>query len=156
MLVQIRKTMAVAMVAGGLVLLVGCSKQSAPASGSPEWLWAAAREAYNAGDMEKTKDHLTKIESRGNNPYVERARAWRMVLDAGATSAQLELAQAYADGIIQTRTQKTQFLRLKGDHLKEARRHAIHLVEAYDAFVKQEPPAGVTLEFPFPKGSAAP
>jgi hypothetical protein len=123
--------------------------------GSPEWLWVAARDSYVAGDMDKACAHLEKIERQGNNPYVERARIWRMVVEAGMASGHLELAQAYSEGRIHSRTNKLFFSRQRSDHLKEAKRYAIGLAEAYGALTKQPLPKTMVLEFPFPKGSGA-
>lgn len=139
---------------GVLVSLSGCSGTKAPAQGSPEWLWAAARDAYKIGDIDKTKEHLEKIELRGSNPYIQRARAWRMVMDAGLGNAHLELAQAHEEGSKNAKVQKTAFLRQRNTHLAEARRHALHLVTAYDALVKEPLTQPIVLEFPFPQGTA--
>lgn len=141
-----------------LTLLLGaCSSSNAPAVGSPEWLWNAAKDTYTAGDLEKTCDNLYKIEKAGSNPYVQRARAWRMLLLAGRGMARVELAQAYADGWKATRTEQTTYARQKNDNLLEAKRHAFDLFEEYGAFAKDlaSPPQPVVLEFSFPQGSAA-
>ncbi len=136
------------------LLLSACSSAKGPAPGTPEWLYAAARDSFTAGDFEKAADHLEKIERTGNNAYVQRARAWRLILTAGLANAYLELAQAYADGWSQARANRTAFLRQKTEYLKQARRHAIRMLEAYGAFVKDSADKPVVLEFPFPKGSA--
>ena len=136
------------------LLISACSSTKGPAPGSPEWLWAAARDSFAAGDFEKAADHLEKIERAGNNPYLQRARAWRLVLAAGMASAYLELAQAYADGWSQARANRTAFLRQRTEYFRQARRHAIRMLEAYGNFVKDSADKPVVLEFPFPKGSA--
>lgn len=136
------------------LLICGCSGPKGPARGSPEWLYQAARDSFVAGDWEKTADHLEKIERAGDNPFVQRARAWRAILTAGVASGHLELAQAYGDGWTYARANKTAFLRQKTDHLKEARRHAINILEALDGLTKGLSDQPVVLEFPFPKGSA--
>lgn len=138
------------------LLLAACGAGSkAPAVGSPEWLWGAARESYAAGDYEKTSEHLRKIEKQGANPFVERARAWRLLIEAGSANAQWELAKAYADGWEKTRTERTAFAKRKSEHLNEAKRHAIELFEGYSDFLKTVSDKPVPLEFPFPQGSAA-
>lgn len=136
------------------LLCVACSSDKRPTQGSPEWLYIAARESYVAGDFDKAKEQLEKIEQKAPNPYAQRARAWRMVVDAGLAQGHLELAQAYADGWTNARTEKPNLARQRSHHQKESKRHALHLVQAYDAFVKDAPTQPVVLEFPFPKGSA--
>lgn len=137
----------------GFALLMGaCTGANRPAVGSPEWLWLAARDSYLAGDLDKASDHLERIAKQGNNPYVERARVWRAVIMAGLGTGHLELAQAYSEGWLKTK--KNLYFTQKADHLKEAKRYGIGLLECYDGCVKQ-PPEKVVLEFPFPKGSAA-
>ncbi len=138
-----------------ILLLSACGPQG-PVQGSPEWLWAAAHDSYAAGDLDKTIDHLARIEQKGNNPFVQRARAWSMILQAGTAGAHLEMAQAYGDGWSAAGAQKSAFLRQKGEHLREAGRGAIHLVESYDTLVKEPLGQAVVLDFPFPKGSGAP
>jgi tetratricopeptide (TPR) repeat protein len=138
-----------------LFLLNGCTVSKGPAVGSPEWLWAAARDAYTAGDYDKAAEQLSKIEKKGDNPYVERAVAWRLLIEAGSANAQMELAKAYADGSTITHTDKALFQRPKDEHLKEARRHAIELFEGYGNLSKQISDKPIVLEFPFPQGSAA-
>ena len=133
--------------------LFGCSSSNAPQAGSPAWLWAAAHDAYNVGDYEKTCDHLEKIENLGNNPYVDRARAWRLVLEAGSANAQIELAKAYAEGWHMSRTEKLAFQKQKNAHLDQASRHAIDLYEGFGNFAKKIPDK-IELEFSFPQGSA--
>ncbi len=148
------KFVRVVLVLAFLFLMGACSGSKAPAVGTPDWLWAAARDSYLAGDYEKATDHLLKIE-KGNSPYVERARAWRLLIEAGSANAQVELAKAYSDGWANTRTEKTAYLRRKEEHLKEARRHAIDLFEGYGPLAQQLSEKPVVLEFPFPGGNAA-
>ncbi len=140
-----------------LLLLMGaCSGTKAPVVGSPEWLWSAAHDSYTAGDFEKACDHLRKIE-KSENPFVERARAWRLLLEAGSASGQLETAKAYNEGagVIRANAEKTAYLRSKEDHAKEARRHGIDLLEGCGDLLKQVSDKPIVLEFPFPQGTAA-
>ncbi len=137
-----------------LLTMGACSGSKAPAVGTPDWLWAAARDSYLAGDYEKATDHLLKIEKQGSNPYIERARAWRLLIEAGSSNAQVELAKAYADGWVNTRSEKLSYSRRKQEHLKEARRHAIDLFEGYGPIAQQLSDKPVVLEFPFPGGNA--
>lgn len=138
-----------------LLTMGACSGSKAPAVGTPDWLWAAARDSYVAGDYEKAADHLLKIEKQENNPYVERARAWRLLIEAGSANAQVELAKAYGEGWVNTRSEKLSYLRHKQEHLKEARRHSIYLFEGYGPIAQQLSDKPVVLEFPFPGGNAA-
>ncbi len=134
--------------------LCACSGPKGPVQGSPGWLYQAARDSYVAGDWEKATDHLRKIERAGSNPFVQRAQTWRALVSAGMAAGHLEVAQAYADGSISARTNKNAFLRQKSEHLKEARRHTISLLEALDGLAKGGTDKPLLLEFPFPKGSA--
>ncbi len=155
MKVKAEKRKAVFVLAPAL-LLCACSSQRGPVQGSPEWLYAAARDSYTAGDLEKATDHLGKIEQQGNNPFVPRARPWRMVIEAGLANAQLEVGQAYTDGWAHSGAHKNEFFKQKTAHFKEARRHTLHLVESYDALVKGPVAPSILLDFAFPKGSGAP
>lgn len=139
------------------LLFAACTSEKRVEVGSPEWLWLAARDTYKAGDLEKTATHLEKIEKQGNNPYVERARIWRAVITAGLAQGHMELAQAYAKGWLSSRTNKNFFYRQKSEHLKEAKRLGIDLLECYDACAKEplDKDKKLVLEFAFPKGSGA-
>jgi len=127
-----------------------------PAKGSPGWLYQAAQESFLAGDWEKTHQHLEKIESSGHNPYLDRALALHLVLETGLLFGDQELAEAYQKGWDHAGPRKPDFMTGKMNYLKEARRHAIHLAETYDRFVKGVSEKPVVLEFPFPRGSGAP
>lgn len=139
------------------LLLVACTTAPrGPAKGSPEWLYQAAQETFRLGEYEKTHQHLDKIEHAGANPYLARASAWHLAMETGLVLGNQELIEAYDKGSFRAGPRKSSFLSEKNDLLKEARRHALHLVDVYDHFVQAEADKPVTLEFPFPKGSGAP
>lgn len=138
-----------------VLLFAGCSGEAPPAVGTPAWLWLAAKDTYKAGDLDKTAVHLEKIGKQGNNPYVERANVWRVVIMAGLAQGHLDLVQAYSKGWTATRTNKNFFYRQKSDHLREAKRYSIGVFECYDSCTKQPLAKTLVLEFPFPKGSGA-
>lgn len=138
-----------------VLLMSACGGSRGPAMGSPEWLWSAARASYTGGDFEKACDYLRRIEKQGDNPFAERARAWRLLIEAGSSSAQMETAKAYNEGSALAGTERTAYLRAREEHAKEARRHGIALVEGYGDLLKQISDKPVLLEFPFPAGTAA-
>jgi hypothetical protein len=137
-------------------LVTGACSPSGPARGSPEWLHQAARDTFAAGDLEKTVEHLEKLERSEGSPYVPSARVWRTILTAGLAHGHLEIAEAYSAGSKRAGANKTAFLRQKTEHLKEAGRHAFYMLESSEAFLKDSSEQPVVVEFPFPRGSAAP
>ena len=141
---------------GILCLVTGACSPRGPARGSPEWLLQAALDTYAAGDLEKTVEHLENLERSEGSPHVPRARIWRIILTFGIAHGHLEMAEAYSAGSRITGANKTALLLGKGTHLKEARRHAFYALEASEAFFKESSDQPVVLEFPFPKGTAAP
>ncbi len=143
-------------IVAALLLYAACGGgPKTPAAGSPEWLYQAATEAFRLGEIEKAHQHLEKIEETAS-PYQARGAAWHVVMEIGLLLGNQELAEAYQKGWDLAGAQRSDFLREKQNVQRDARRHALHLAETYDHFVKTLSEKPVVLQMPFPKGSGAP
>jgi len=157
---SLRQAGAVLTVLFSLILISSCSKgPEGPAKGGPEWLFDAAKSSFRTGEWDKAEEGLEKIEDVAGNPYFARASVWHMVMETGRLYGHGDLIDAYDKGGPRS-GKKMDFMRFKQNDLKEVRRHAVHLLEGYKHFeqVLQGLPAGakLTLESPFPQGSALP
>lgn len=141
-----------------LSLLPSCSKGPETATkGGPEWNFQAAQESFRRGEYENTEQNLEKVENVAGNPYQARAAVWHMVMETGYVTGYAELIDAYDKGGLRAGAKKLDYLRLKQADLTEAKRHGLHLLEAYPHFeqsVLEKGSANVVLEAPFPQGSA--
>ena len=156
----LRQAGAVFTVLFSLILLTSCEKgPEGPAKGSPEWHFQAAKSSFRTGEWDKAEESLEKVEDVAGSPFFARASAWHMVLETGRLLGHGELVDAYDKGGPRS-GKKMDYLRYKGNDLKEVKRHAVHLLEGY-AHLEQvlqglAAGANVVLESPFPQGSGAP
>jgi hypothetical protein len=79
-----------------------------PQPGTPAFFWAAANEAYRAGDYLKTSEHLERILTT-DNEFSARARAWDTVITGGVAQAYIELADTWEAGARANRPDPTPF-----------------------------------------------
>src|SRR5689334_21203136 len=96
----------------GLVILsCGCSSgPTPPQPGTPEFIWAAAKSTYAAGDFEKAKDNLAQL-AKGESAYATRARGMALVLSAGIAQGYIDLADNFEAGARANRANPTPFHR---------------------------------------------
>ncbi|HEX8983913.1 MAG TPA: hypothetical protein VF767_00725 [Bryobacteraceae bacterium] len=141
----------------GLVLVaMSCSGGPEPPKvGTPAFYWAAAHETYAAGDYQKTIEHLEHL-CRNQNDYTARAQAWYLVMTSGMTKSYMELADNFEFGARARPANPTQFRRQTSDLRTYASRLSLQFAQMLLDFEKNNKDAEVTLDFPFPQGSALP
>lgn len=133
-------------------ILSSCSSQPSGAKpGTPGFFWGAARETFAAGDYSKTLDHLDNLLST-DNEYAARALPWYLVLSAGMTNGDIELAEAYDAGAHANRSDTSPFQKQRNDYRKAGGQMALRLAEKYNGFGKMS--GDVALVFGFPRGGA--
>jgi hypothetical protein len=144
--------------AGTLLLALAatsCSTGPAPPKpGTPAFNWAAAKENYHAGDLQKTGATLADI-IRTDNEFAARARAWDMVLSAGLAQGFFQLADSYEAGGRANRATPMPFHKQVTTLRSYASAAALELVQTSRAFLEKDKDPNVLLAFDYPSGSAA-
>jgi len=130
--------------------LFSCSSSNAPEPGTPAFYWAAARDTYNAGDYQKTLEHLGNILSTQND-YVARAQPWMLVLSSGMAHGYMDLADAFDAGSHATHAQVAAFHRQVNTYRGNANTLALQFADTFSKFQGKD--EYVTLAFPYPTGS---
>src|SRR5258707_1654138 len=85
-------------VTAAAMLLTSCSGPVAAKAGTPEFYWAAAKNAYSTGDYPGTLEQLARL-SENRNDYTARAIPWELVLTTGLAAGSIELASTYSKGL---------------------------------------------------------
>src|SRR5258705_7817815 len=83
-----------------ILLFPSCGGSNAPAQGSPEWLYLAARDSFRGGDIDKAQEHLGKLAGLAGNPYQARAVAWNVLIKSGRLLGYEELVDSYNEGAL--------------------------------------------------------
>jgi hypothetical protein len=139
----------------GLVSISCNTGPAPPAVGSPEFYWAAAKETYAAGDYVKASEHLSSLTGK-ETPFTSRAQAWQLILTAGMAHGYMEMADYFEFGAKANRGNPTPFRRNMRDFRTYASRLALQFAETWERFEKLNQDQEITLDFPFPRGSALP
>ena len=138
-----------------IAALSSCSSGPAPPEkGSPAWLWAAAKEAFDRGDWVKSTEHLGAL-TNGSSELAEKARPWELLVLGGMADGYTQLADAYELGSRANKSNPTQFRKATSEYRNQASQIALTYAEKFAKFQKATKGETVVLEFPFPKGSAA-
>ena len=132
------------------LILFSCSGTSAPEPGTPAFYWGAAKETYNAGDYQKTIEHLGNILSTQND-FVARAQPWMLVLTSGMAHGYMDLADAFDAGSHTTHAQVAAFHRQVNTYRGNANTLALQFADTFAKFQGKD--EYVTLAFPYPTGS---
>jgi hypothetical protein len=136
-------------------LLLSCSSgPSAPEKGTPAFYWQSAREVYAAGDYMKTLQHLDNLLAT-ENEYTARALPWVLVMKAGIAAGYMEAAESYNIGAHNNKTDPLAFRRVVSEYRDSAGQLALQFAEDFGKLDKLKGET-VTLEFAYPKGTAAP
>lgn len=144
-----KRRMAVGLILAATLALVSCSGNNAPQPGTPAFYFGAAKETYNAGDYQKTIEHLGNVLS-SENEYTARALPWMLVMSSGMAQGNMDLADALDRGSKANRGQSNEFRR----QATAARGAANSLsLQFADTFAKLQGKDDVTLAFPYPTGS---
>ena len=140
-------------VALATLLLTSCSGPVAAKAGSPEFYWAAAKQAYGTGDYLKTLEQLDRLVDNRND-YTARAIPWSLVLTTGLASGYIEVADAYARGARGNPANTAAFRRKATEYRNLASPMALQAARAAEN-LEQLPPGSITLTFGRPRGNLA-
>jgi hypothetical protein len=149
-----RSAIVVAVVSVMLTLLSCSSGPSAPTMGSPAFYWQGAREVYAAGDYMKTLQNLDNLLAT-DNEYTPRALPWVLVLKSGIAAGYMEAAENYALGARNTHADPSAFRGQVSADRNSASQLALQFAEDFGKLGKIKGDT-ITLEFGFPRGTAAP
>jgi hypothetical protein len=138
----------------GLVTLLSCSSgPPEPTMGSPAFYWQGAREVYKAGDYMKTLQNLDNLLAT-DNEFTPRALPWVLVLKSGIAQGYMEAADNYAIGVHNSR-EPSAFRQSVSQNRNSASQLALQFAEDFGKLSKLKGDS-ITLEFAYPKGTAAP
>jgi hypothetical protein len=135
------------------LMLSSCSGTVAAKAGSPDSYWAAARQAYAAGDYRGTVEQLDFLVDN-HSAYTARAIPWSLVLTSGMATGYIELADDYSRGARANPARAATFRRKASEYRNLANplvMQAARLAEKLD----QLPPGSITLTFGRPRGNLA-
>jgi hypothetical protein len=135
-------------------VFTSCSGTVAAKAGTPEFYWAAAKEAYATGDYAGTVEQLDHLVD-GRNEYTARAIPWSLVLTTGMASGYTELADGYAKGARSNPSKAVAFRRKASEYRNMANPLAMQAARAAEK-LEQLPPGSITLAFGRPRGSLNP
>src|ERR1022692_1116216 len=85
-----------------------CSGSDGPQPGTPGFYWAAAKEAFSAGDYNKTGQHLDKLLASANE-FTGRALAWQLILTSGTIRGYMDVADNLELAVRMNRADPGQF-----------------------------------------------
>ncbi len=137
-----------------VVALASCGPAPPPV-GSPAWLWEAAHDTWEAGDLQKTSDHLESLAKSGGE-YALQATPWRLVLTGGMARGLMNLAEAFENGARANQAAAVEFRRQMDRFRTQASRQALQFGETYLVFEKLQTGDSVPIAFTYPKGSLMP
>ena len=136
------------------LMAVSCAGPEQPKVGTPLFHWNAAKQTFGAGDYNKANDNLGEV-IRTDNEYTARALPWRLVLLAGMTKGNSELAEIWENGAGANRTNPTRFRTQANVYRKLGGQLALQFAETLQKSEAANKAQQVTLVMPFPAGSAA-
>lgn len=138
----------------GIATLISCSSgPSQPTMGSPAFYWQGAREVYKAGDYMKTLQNLDNLLAT-DNEFTPRALPWVLVLKSGIAQGYMDAADNYAVGVHNSH-EPSAFRRQVSQNRNSASQLALQFAEDFGKLDKIKGDT-ITLEFSYPKGTAAP
>jgi len=138
-----------------MLISLSCSSgPSAPEKGTPAFYWQSAREVYAAGDYMKTLQHLDNLLAT-DNEYTARALPWTLVLKSGIAAGYMEAAESYNIGARNNKSDPLAFRRVVSEYRDSAGQLALQFAEDFAKLDKVKGDS-ITLEFAYPKGTAAP
>ena len=149
-----RRTGALLVALAAVLILSSCSSSTAPAQpkmGTPPFYWAAAKEAFAAGDYMKASDNLERLVT-GDNEFKTRATAWLSVLYAGMAKGYVDIVPFFEDGSKANRQDPGFFRRYINLNRTAAGRATLRFAEFHES-IEKSPEAEVVLAFGFPSGS---
>jgi hypothetical protein len=135
------------------VMQVSCSSSTAPQPGTPPFYWAGAKEAFAAGDYEKTSENLDRLLA-GENEFTTRAQPMLLVITSGLVRGYMDVADTLETGVKAKHADPAGFRKYISNYRSAAGRLSLHFAETFINFQKGKDDP-VTLAFSFPSGSAA-
>lgn len=148
-----RIALVIALVSGIVTLLSCSSGPPEPTMGSPAFYWQGAREVYKAGDYMKTLQNLDNLLAT-DNEFTPRALPWALVLKSGIAQGYMDAADNYAIGAHNSR-EPSAFRQQVSQNRNSASQLALQFAEDFGKLAKVKGDT-ITLEFAYPKGTAAP
>lgn len=124
-----------------------------PEPGTPAFYWGAAKLTFKSGDLAKTNDDLSEI-LQSDNDFTARARVWQIALSAGMVQGADDLAAAYEAGARMNRANPAPFRKNVTQLRNLAGHSALDLAQQVHLLLAKDKGPQITLEFPFPPGSA--
>ena len=141
-------------IASAAALLISCSSGPAPLKpGTPEFYWAAAKEAHRSGNYVRTSENLARI-TASENEYKQRAQVWLMVISSGIAGGLIEVADTFEQGARYARTNAPVFRRQVAAARASANQAAFQCAETFHEFLEGDKTANLLLEFGYPTGTA--
>jgi hypothetical protein len=138
------------------LLMTSCSPGSEAAKvGTPAFYWSGAKETYAAGDYVKAIEHLENL-AKTQNEFTARAMPWELILTSGMAKGYMELADNFEYGAKANRPNAAAFRRQMTAFRTYANTLALQFAHTYQEFQKTITDQQITLDFPFPTGSAIP
>jgi len=139
-----------------LSVLASCSQGPTPtAPGTPAYFWAAAGNAWQAGDYGKTNDNLNQLVS-GDSEYAARARAWQLIVASGLAQGYNDLADAYESGGRYNRTDTVAFRERVHLARSTASQLSLQAAESFRRFLDKDKDAKLSFTFPYPTPDSPP
>lgn len=137
----------------GLIAISCSTGPRPPEPGTPAFYWGAAQLTFKAGDLLKTDDNLQEI-LRGENEFTVKARIFLIALDAGLAQGAEDLAVAYGAGVKLNKDYPQPFWKRLTQTRTQAGHSALDLAIQMQTLLAKNKDPQITLEFPFPPGSA--
>lgn len=152
---QIQK-LVVALIAAALIVSCtggGSAEALGPEAGSAEWYWDAAVMNVERGDYPKALEHLENAVA-GEGEFSERAVVWKTVVTAGLARGHRRVAEACKSGIEAKPESSDSLTGFLQQAQRDARQYTIDLLEGLGEFEKTLADGKLTMDFPFPSGTA--
>ena len=132
------------------VAACGSSGPARPQPGTPAFNWLVAKDAYKAGDFNKSTEVLTRLAERANE-YTDQARPWAMTITLAMTTGYLELADKYDEGGKRNRTAPGPFRKIASEYKSRAGATAMEYLELAHKFTGVNKDKDVKLVFELPQ-----
>lgn len=131
----------------------GGEQAAGPAEGSAEWYWEAAQLNVEKGDFAKAQEQLEEV-AKSESELAGRASLWREVLLYGLAEGLTDVTDAYRASMELKPATIENYQNAVQQHDRRAKGYSIALAESLGQLDKAIGDGKVTLDFPFPSGSA--
>src|SRR5262249_48662758 len=122
--------------------------------GTPEFIWAAAKSTYAAGDFLKSKDNLVQL-AKGQTEFAGRSQTLAILLSAGIAQAYIDLADSFEAGARVNRANPTPFHRQSNLFRSQAAAVSMETAELVHRMQSGDKTENVEIAFGYPTGNIA-